>query len=165
MSTHRSFVAFVIVLGITTSSDARLIPEWPYTKLMEESDVVVVGVPLQSDYTGQKTDEIIGSGATLHKVHTKFQVRLTLKGKPNRELVVRHFELVLRPLEVVEDPPNTIEFVKRKRKGEAGIVLAESKKDEYLLFLKTDTDGSFAFVTGVMDPQLAVRSLSLLPNQ
>jgi len=151
----------VIGLVTVTPGNARLIPEWPYAKLMDESDVVVIAVPLQSEYTGLKTTEDVSGGATLHVVNTKFEIRESLKGKANRTIVVKHYELVLKGLDIVEDPPNTIAFVKRKRKNETGVVLSESRKQEYLLFLKRTKDESLDFVTGLMDPQLSVRALSV----
>lgn len=145
------------------AADARLIENWPYERLMEESDLVVVAkVESFSEFDG--TTEIPQfQGTIVPKIGT-FRVAGILKGEHEGETL----ELV--HCQLANDqffPPNgpllaqfetTGRLIRIETEGEAGSLIQEGQPS-YLLFLKRREDGRYEPVAGQVDSELSVRRM------
>ena len=149
-----------LVLPATPAS-ARLLPDWPYEKLVKEADLVVVAVAKSTEDTADEPADpdvkqnrwFIGQTSTL-------SVRATLKGKAAEEIKVMHFRLNKAVVEDIVGGPTLVEF----RTGGASIKVKGHTKVmhnsvQYLLFLKARKDGRYEPVSGEYDPSQAVREL------
>jgi hypothetical protein len=129
------------------SSHARIVQMPSNAELMEASDLVVVGRPIETKDLDESNslgwDKTIGgSQFTFRGVETTFKVSEVLKGTPAGDWIVLHhyrFEKVIPP-----NGPTLIEF----RPGDT---------NEYLLYLVNDGTNRYAPTSGQIDPALQIK--------
>jgi hypothetical protein len=151
------------ILALPALARARLVPDWPYEKLLKEADVVVIVKAVSSKDTKDVMKERpwnIG----FQGVETTFTVQAVLKGKVDGdELTVLHYKLP--PDASVKDGPGLVSFRTKGvtiRTKEAKVLLP---RPGYLLFLKKGEGGRYEPVSGQIDPELSVREMnSPLPD-
>lgn len=155
------------VVACPSAGEGRLLDNWPYDKLMKESDLVVFTRAVKTTDTRDEPpkhswpNEFVGQDTT-------FSVAHTVKGKLTGDAVtVLHFKFGalkkgIRPGtadELILDGPMLVSF---RTKG--ATVTIDGRKQympapEYLLFLKARKDGRYEPVSGPIDPQLSVREV------
>jgi hypothetical protein len=95
-------------LACPALAQARLLPSWPYEKLLKEADVVVIVKAVSS----KDTKDVFKDDpwkATFQGVETTFTVEAVLKGKvEGGKLTVLHYKL--KPRVKVEDGPGLVSF-------------------------------------------------------
>ena len=155
-------LAFVAIPAL--NADARLIELWEYERLMDESDLVIVGtVESAGDFDG--TTEIRLFGDVLEPQLTTFKVTGVLKG----ELEPKTLELVHCRMREnvggVRNGPLLAHFesagrtIRIESGGHAGTLVQENQP-AYLLFLKRRNDGRYEPVAGQVDSEMSVRKLT-----
>jgi hypothetical protein len=142
-------------------ASARLLPNWPYDKLMKEADLVVVAVAKSAEDTkDQPADPLMKEAGYYIGRTSTLTVKGTLKGKAGEEIKVLHYRLNEKKVSAIIDGPTLIEFrsgpTTIKAKGYLKYWYAEV---EYLLFLKARKDGRYEPVSGEYDPSLSVREV------
>lgn len=152
----------VLLLG-APSGFARIIENWPYERLMQEAELVVVAQATKSEDAPDRL-ETEPFKDLLRGVNTTFEVRGVLKGEHKQpKLTLLHFKLPPG-----ESPPNgplltifrTQTTTVRAPQGEVQL-----SAPEYLLFLKALPDGRYAPIAGQVDSVLSVREMhSPLPS-
>ena len=146
------------------STQARIIQLWPYEKLMEESDLVIVGsVESVGEFDG--TTEIPQFGEVLEARLTTFKVDGILKGEfDSKTLELVHCRFADNGGLVINGPmlarfESTGRTIRIESEGTAGTLVQESQPS-YLLFLKRREDGRYEPVAGQVDSELSVRKLT-----
>jgi hypothetical protein len=150
-------LAVVAALLFAGLADARLIEPWPYKRLLEEADVVVIATALSSKDNGEVTKfkswetEFLG-------VETTFTVEVVLKGKlEGDKLTVLHYRL--KGGTCIVNGPLLVSFRTRGIMIRTKEMKAGLGRPSYLLFLKKTADGRYEAVSGQVDPALAVREM------
>jgi hypothetical protein len=165
------FIFAALVIG-TLPACARLVPDWPYEKLWDESDVVVVIEPLKTEKNDDKLvipwdPQQVWQGLTTH-----FKIHGCLKGGPLAdEIVVKHFDYkaeVLLKATVISDGPCFIRFksgplsydeiISKDGKVISRLPL-QNQTPMFLAFLKKVAEKTFMPVTGQIDPCFSFRDL------
>lgn len=135
---------------------ARIIENWEYERLVQESDLIVIAVAGPTELVADEPPkhmwplEFVGQNTT-------FKLKHTFKGKAvDQQIKVLHFRFgdkvkkgekaIIEPIQIVDGPL----FVDFQKEPPA----------EYLLFLKRLKDGRYEPVSGRIDPGLSVRKLS-----
>ncbi len=148
-------IAVWIPLACVGDAPGRIIVYWPYSKLMNKSDLVVI-VQVVSVEDARKSDkppkdyedDFIG-------VDTTLRVLSVLKGKhQDKEIILFHFRQrpPKEPGPTIEvDGPLLLSFGGKKK---------EDKDGEYLLYLKKRADGRYECVSGQVDPILSLRRIT-----
>jgi len=149
-----TFTMVAAVMSATSTAipaHADVLPYWPYEKLLEQSDLVMIGTPTQTT-KGEQSDRVADPiGKVISPVVTEFKVQVVLKGKADRSVSVLHFEWKKGELIAIDRRADFVEFATTVSPG------VTTKEDEYLLFLRKKRDGAFEFVTGIWQPKLAIR--------
>jgi hypothetical protein len=163
ITNHRqmSMKMFLPVLAIVlfcTEAFSREHEYWPYDRLTKEADLIVIAVPLSTRDTAEKTTlpgiwhvdtNNVRSLIPAIGVETTFTALAVLKGDANTTKVVFHH---LR------------ETVQRLALDGPGLVAFDPKeKKTFLLFLKRESDGRYAPLTGQTDPDGSVKVLGDIP--
>jgi hypothetical protein len=151
------------MLALPALAHSRLVPDWPYEKLLKEADVVVIGKAVTSKDTKDVSKDNPWK-VEFQAVETTFSVEAGLKGKVEGDkLTVLHYKL--KPGVSVENGPGLVTFRTKGitlRTKEAKVGLGQPG---YLLFLKKGKDGRYEPVSGQVDPELSVKELnSPLPD-
>jgi hypothetical protein len=140
----KCMLAILITLTFALQSEARIIPSWPYQKLHDQADVVaIVGVKSVA-----KSEEKMPG----HRSPDRFEARIAqlavgvvLKGEADLKAIdLLHFAYT----EMVE--PNGANFIS----------FSDSKKHQYLVFLKKDKMGRLVPVTGHYDAAISVKKIA-----
>jgi hypothetical protein len=167
-------LAFLGALVTPTPSWARKVEDWPYSRLLERADLVVVGAAPRSAPCAAEWPERLFDAARFAGVETRFEVRAVLKGEAPRDLRVIHFAY-RRGAEPYEDGSGLLSFVTRARGphpggdggaatdragGERRALKVTERPAEYLLFLARRADGAYQAISGQLDPSSSVRSLT-----
>lgn len=156
----RCGLTVLLVALFTDSAEARQIEHWPYDRLFQESDVVVLasvqGTVASDD---QAADE--RWKASLIGQRTSFAVIHTLKGRIEKGLLtVLHFKL--KDGVAVQNGPLLVAFRTKGPTIEGGGAVnykAVLSTPQYLLFLKRSHGGLFEPVSGQIDPELSVKEI------
>ena len=172
----RTFLAllgtvFLITGHFSTLALAREVPEWPYEKLIADSDVVAIVEPIENEPAKDAfPDYNYGHSANdFEATNTRFRVCSVLKPADDapKELTVLHFSYSDR-ITIILDGASFIRFLigplqyeKRDLKDEkpVGGVKAFQEKPVWLAFLKRRADGRFEPVTGHYDSAFSFREL------
>jgi len=146
----------ILLLG--TVAFARVHAYWPYDKLTKEADLIVIATPVSVQDTAERTTfpNIVQTHTNNVRrpvpaigVETTFAILAVLKGKTSTNTFVFHH---LRELE------NKPSF------NRPGLVTFDAKdKKRFLLFLKRESDGRYAPLTGQTDPDGGVKDLGTYP--
>ncbi len=160
-------LAACVAVGIAPVS-ARLIESWPYEKLFEKADLVVIA---EAGKAEAALDEPPGSTWAYEFAGqvTTLKVNHALKGKlKDKEIRVLHFKFGKLKKDVkpdsleamlITDGPMLVAF----RTEPVTVTDGEGKKvidvPEYMLFLKRMKDGRYEPVSGRIDPAQSVREV------
>ena len=145
-----------LVLGDVIS--ARPIQHWPYDKLTDKADLIVIATPTLVVDTKVKTtipgiQRGTANGARpipAIKMETTFQVLAVLKGdKDTGELVFLHLREE-NPPEIQVNGPGLVSF-------------SPDKKKRFLLFLKREALDKYSSLTGQTDPVQGIKDLGTYP--
>lgn len=170
-------ICFAATLCLLTQSTgwARKLEHWPYDRLLENADVVVIARAITTDKSADKWNEQFFDGARFQGLETTLEVVSTLKGKPPEPLKLLHFQYKPEAT-VYDDGPGLVVFLNKPRQtavdkhvdrsGELRPLSASrSSHPEYLLFLKLRKDGRYEAVSGQTDPNLSARSVNEIGRQ
>jgi hypothetical protein len=164
---NRAVLAVVagICLLLSTDTRGRIVEDWPYERLMKESDLVVLATAVK---TRDADDHFVNNGWPLEFVgqDTTFDVRLVMKGDlrdlPAARLVVLHFKFGkpnkgVSPEEamIIINSPMFVTF----RTEYVPIVKGNRWKPQYMMFLRRLKDGRCEPVSGRIDPAFSVREV------
>jgi hypothetical protein len=109
--------------------------------MFDKADLVVIGKPLSSKDTGERT--MLPGGGDIHVIgiNTEFETRVALKGDKNVKTFVLHHYRIDSALERVPilDGPVLASFDPKEHNA-------------YLLFLIKEPDGRYAPASGQVDP-------------
>jgi len=156
----------------STSASARLVPDWPYQKLWDAADVVVIIEPLKTENNDDKLQIPWDPEDKWQGLTTHFKVHGVLKGGAlGDEISVKHFDYkpeVLLKATVISDGPGFIRFISGPLRYDETISKdgravsrpsLENQTPEFLAFLKKTADGALSPVTGQVDPVYSFREL------
>lgn len=155
----------------STPSFGRLVPVWPYEKLVAESDVVAIVEPLENKpakdtfpgYTYGHTTNDFAATDTRFRVHAVFK----MKGDAPKELTVLHFSystnvtLIANGASFIRFLTGPLQYEKRALKDgkPVGGITMFHQQPMWLAFLKRREDGRFEPVTGHYDSAYSFREL------
>lgn len=153
---------FFLVHTLTSHLSARQVEFWPYERLRDAADLIVVAEPVESKDTGEIVHGSLWQ-VDFVGVNTTLKVTGILKGRYlANEMVLYHLRLP-EGLQLANGPfqakLRTQPAVKRTAGGSNKTVAPE-----YLLFLSKRKDGRFEPVSGPMESGYAVRELQLPSN-
>ncbi len=140
---------------MSSQSDARFIPTWPYKVLFTHADIVVIAVPLAIQVTQEISPlpgltQMTSDGKTgpclARGVNATFEIKCVLKGDFPKNCLELHYYQRLDPNEGEINGPGWLFF-------------EPTKKSRYLMFLKKREDGRFEAISGQADPNLSVFEL------
>ena len=158
------FFTVAIVIGGSSfgvsSAVGRQVEDWPYDRLFNESDLVVVATAVSAAPTDDKTRDNPWK-AELQGIETTFQVKLALKGEAAGALKVLHFRLPSgKPF---PDGPLLVSFrtkpVQLDLRANNIVMNIAMGPNDYILFLKATEAAHYEPVSGRIDPKLSVREL------
>jgi hypothetical protein len=146
-------------------ASGRLMEPWDYERLFKEADLVVIGAPVAEE----KADDPFGGenhwGMDIVGMNTVFEVKHALKGKTDgTKIKMLHFRFDPpkdKNLLVVEDGPQFVAIRHKSLRVQEGDKVLDLPAPEYLLFLRRLKDGRYEPVSGKVDPQCAVREVSV----
>ena len=117
-----------------------MVRAWSDQELLDQSALVVVGMPISSKDTSEQTK--LGQN-TVVGVETQFAVSKVLKGdRTVKTVTVHHYRFAGQT--IASNGPELLAF-------------DEKEKTPYRLFLVREKDGRYAPVAGQMDTELSVR--------
>jgi hypothetical protein len=155
----KTFLPIIMLVLFSTTAFARLMEYWPYDRLTKEADAIVIATPVSVQDTAERTTlpniarvgtNNVSSAIPAIGVETTFTVLSVLKGETNTTTIVFHH---LREAEKA-----VAEF------NAPGLVAFDpAEKKRFLLFLKRESDGRYAPLTGQTDPDGGVRDLGSYP--
>ena len=153
-----SLATFLVLLAATAF--ARLHEHWPYDRLTKEADLILIATPVAVNDTAEMT-MLPGIGSTDTNnvrrlipaigVETGFAILSVLKGDTgtNKFVILHHLRRTERPGPEINGP---------------GLVTFDpDEKKRFLLFLKRESDGRYAPLSGQTDPDGSVRDLGTYP--
>ena len=166
------FLAILIVAIVAgTSAFGRLVPLWPYDKLVAEADIVVI---LEAIENQPANDEFPGNTyghpqADFDATNTRFKVHSVFKTTADtpKELSVLHFtyskrvNLIANGASFIRFPIGFITYEKRELKDgkPTGEVEHVKYQPMWLAFLKRRPDGRFEPITGHYDASYSFKEL------
>jgi hypothetical protein len=149
------------VVACSAPGSARFLENWPYEKLMKESDLVVIANAVRTEETDDEppkhpwTIDFVGQNTTFKVLHL-------LKGKVDgKEIKVLHFKWGKLKKDVNPNDP----FAGLIEDGPLFAAFHTRNGPDHMLFLKSLKDGRYEPVSGRIDPQLSVRVLSYPPDE
>ena len=164
----RVLAALLVAVFAGTSAFARLVPHWPYDKLLAEADIVVILEAIENE---PAKDEFPGknSPADFDATNTRFKVHSVLKttGDTPKELSVLHFtyskrvNAIFNGASFIRFPIGFITYEKRELKDgkPTGEVEHVKYQPMWLAFLKRREDGRFEPLTGHYDAAYSFKEL------
>ncbi|MEE2935813.1 MAG: hypothetical protein VYA84_07435 [Planctomycetota bacterium] len=152
---------------------ARKVEFWPYDRLSQESELIVIATAMRSELCDEAWPEDDFSKDRFVGTETVFKVESVLKGGTPDSVRVIHFSYKQGATRY-DNGPGFVTFLTEpivtaaKKAGHDSGVLKEwvavverlANKPEYLLFLKKRSDGRYEAVSGQMDSALSVRTIS-----
>lgn len=155
-------------------------PEWAYSKLKTESDVIVVGKSIsKSSFVPDDDPTTAFASDSARYISNRIRVLVSLRGQPSNQIEVVTLEwksnvIVQRKHEFATLSPKLLlpNFTRTELDGEiieygliesnAGdkLIVSRTIEPEYLLFLRLRTDGRFDPVTGQRYSGMSVKLLN-----
>ncbi len=159
-------VGTIAIIFSATSTNARIVEDWPSSKLAEKADVIAIARVVSVQYA-KKFDKLPEPYNELVGIETKFKILATIKGKVEKEeLILFHY----LPADAIKDrkgsntsKPNKLLISQTPDLNGPSLVRFDRKKDKtkrFLLFLKKRSDGRFECVSGQIDPDISVNTLN-----
>ena len=148
---------------------ARIVPLWPYEKLVAESDIVVIVEPVENK-SAQDTFPGYSYGHPTNRfsaTDTRFKVHTVLKGDAGKELTVLHFSystnvtMIGNGAGFIQVLTGPLQYEKRAVKDgkPVGGITTFQQQPVWIAFLKRRRDGRFEPVTGHYDSAYSFREL------
>jgi hypothetical protein len=164
-------IIIACVLFSNTAS-ARKVEDWPYQRLFQQADIVVIAGAIDSVSHEENWTEPLFDPKQFKGVSTQLRVISTVKGTPTQIIKVLHYKYADSNMRI-NDGPGLISFLSRpvsinvhplqdsEQNPKAPLIrrVSGNPAPEYLLFLKKRQDGSYEAVSGQVDPTLSVRVL------
>ena len=156
----KTFLTIFALILLSTTVFARLHEHWPYDRLTKEADAIVIATPVSVRDTAERTTlpnivrtdtNNVRSTIPAIGVETTFTLLSVLKGEAGTNLFVFHH------LREAEKPGA------RQHNGPGLVTFDPKEKKRFLLFLKRESDGRYAPLTGQTDPDGSVRDLGTYP--
>jgi hypothetical protein len=146
-----------MLLLIAPSTFGRRVENWPYERLFNEAELVILARATSSADSGEKVKHKDWSTEFLG-VNTSSEVLHVLKGKAaGKQLSVFH---LCCPTGVkIENGPGFVSFRLKGLAIEGAHGKMETSKPTYMLFLKKSKDGRWEAVSGQIDPDQSVWEL------
>lgn len=137
-----ALLVMTVTLVAGALADARITRDWPYKDLFEQADLVVMAEATAITPTKDQLNEKFWDGEGWFGQNGQFAIKHILKGKEEaKKIDVLHFR-------TDNQYPNGPQLAKFRL------------KNEYLLFLKSRTDGRYEPLSGQIDPVLSMRWIS-----
>ena len=168
-STFRFVVIAATLLVGPPTIMARLLPDWPYEKLLQEADLVVIAEAVKTQDAKDKPPDQHWPYEFVAQ-NTTFKVLGCVKGSDaGSEIKVLHFKFGELKKGVgpkspqaeanqIIDGPLLVAFRSDWSTDTKG-KKTDEPKPHYLLFLKKLKDGRYEPICGQIDPALAVREM------
>jgi hypothetical protein len=159
---RRGIASWLIVIAVTLSLGTawgRPVKFWPYHKLFENADLVIIAKPLAVRDAPEvdKAMPLPRERSFLLAVITTLKVEYVVKGNYKDErLELVHFRL--KEGSQIGNGPLLVNF-HTKVETLKGSDWAFSCQPEYMLFLKKAKNGRFECVSGQYDPELSVKEI------
>jgi hypothetical protein len=151
-------LAVVLLAAGVGPAAARLLPAWPYEKLLREADLVVLARPVSSADSGEVARPA-GWKVEFLGVNTRFDLRAVLKGKlEGTQLTVFHHRL--KDGVTLRNGPLLVSFRQHGLSLTTKTAKVGLARPDYLLFLRRRADGRYEPVSGPVDPELSVREVT-----
>jgi hypothetical protein len=146
----KSLLPIFLLLFLGPTVFARPVAYWPYDKLSEKADLIVIATPVAVRDTSEKTSFPGQSLVSAIGVETSFEVLSVLKGEKSLKKIVLHHLRAEKPKDI---PPS----------GPMPITFKPTEKKRFLLFLKLESDGRYRPLTGQIDPVDGIKDLGAYP--
>jgi len=147
----KTYFTLLFSLCIVLESFSRVVINWGFDQLTDESTIVAIATPTTITVTTNQctVNQIKGTW-----VETSFRILGVIKGdRAIKELTVRHFALPIREAK-------TKDGVLINYCGDPRLLTFEpNSHKQYLMFLLKATDGRYVAVTGQEDPVDSVMQL------
>jgi len=159
------------LLSVSIAS-ARKFENWPYERLFNKADIVVIATSDKTAANEIQWIEPIFDSQHFVGIDTTLHIQTVLKGSASKVIKVQHFKYA-RKATRLEDGPRFISFfsspisIDVKSANSSAPQLKEltsrrmslHNKPEYLVFLKQLDDGTYEPISGQIDPTFSVRAL------
>ncbi len=149
--THLAVLAAAFLILLASTASARAVRPWPYSELLEKSDLVVIATPTGTTDTSEQIDLPGFTGQHVVGVETKFAISAVFKGdQAAKEITLHHYRIA----DGAPSVPNGPMFIAFQPADNQLLI-----KPAYLLFVVCEADGRYAPVVGQTDPALGIRQL------
>lgn len=152
---------------------ARKVESWPYERLFQESDLIVIATATRNEPCDEVWPEDDFSMDRFVGTETVFKVQSVLKGGTPDSVRVIHFSYK-QGAALYDNGPGLMTFLTEPvvtapkkpghdsgvLQGRVAVVERLVNQPEYLLFLKKRSDGRYEAVSGQMDSAFSVRTIS-----
>lgn len=168
---HAVLLAIAANVLLTTLACARKVEHWPYDRLFEESDLVLIATVNKSEPSHEQWKSPLFSPELFSATLTELKVTSTLKGTSEKTIEFLHYKFA-NPNTLLNDGPSFVTLsaeplsVQRMRLNKSNqkslaptLRDTEASEPDYLLFLRKRTDGYYEAVSGQVDPSLSVRAI------
>ena len=169
-----TLIPAILIAGLllSTTTSARQLELWPYERLFQQADIVIIAGAINSVPNEQEWAEPLFDPQKFIGVESQLRVSSTLKGSPPNTIKVVHYKYA-DPNTPINDGPGLISFLsgpvsidvhsleakERELKVLSQKRVSRNNTPEYLLFLKQRQDGSYQAVSGQVDPTFSVRAI------
>jgi hypothetical protein len=149
-------IAAVLIFSVGTAW-GRPIESWPYDKLFENADLVIIAKALSVRDAPEMDGSIPrGDRDYLRAVATTLKVEYVVKGKYEDErLELFHFRMKKEYESRSSNGPMLVKFNTKPLEGPGW----SGPPPEYMLFLKKSKDGRLQCISGQFDPELSVKQI------
>lgn len=154
-----STVAALLTTAFIPGLAAREIDLWPYDRLENEADLIVVGTAEKSEDSGDVVHAQLWQ-TDFVGVNTTFKIVGVIDGR-FRESELTVYTLRQPEDKILMDGPMTVKFETRSTVPGLSTRISRQSVPEYLLFLKRRKDGRYEPVSGPLDALHSVREMHL----
>lgn len=138
----KNIIPVFLILATALAAQARLMKNWSYKELYDQSDLVVIAKSISNQDTGEKAKlPNISPDVHVFGVSTEFDVSLVMKGDKSVKKVTLHHYRLADPKQLMINGPSLATF-------------DPTQHTRYLLFLHRDDDGRYSPVSGQTDPAM-----------
>jgi hypothetical protein len=140
----KKFTIGLLILTAAFLAEARITKLWTYQELHDQADIVVIAKHTATkDTTEQAVLPNIAPDVHVIGLSSDFDIEVVLKGDSSlKKLTLHHYRLVpLPPDQMMDNGPDLVSFD------------SDHYNTRYLLFLRRESDGRYAPVSGQTDPR------------
>jgi len=142
-------LALIALVLFPALSDARLVLHWTFQHLYDESDLVIIGTPLETVATEERSTKVGYLRLPAVGIETSVLVGLVLKGKIEGEKITLHHY-----------KPHADEEIDRSMLYYPFLAFPLKAKEPYIMFLKRQAEGKYSPTSGQTDSCFSVIMLS-----